>query len=75
MLIKDFFGQRNPSNYGGNDSPSEPTGLIYNKVLDYEKNDNLFILCRSIIQSFKEIWSVDDNFSMALDAILENVRD
>ena len=75
QLIQDFFGQRNPSNYGGNKFLNQNTGLIYNKVLDYEKNDNLFILCRSIIQSFKEIWSEDDNFSMALDAILENVRD
>ena len=73
-LIKDFFSQVNPSNYGGNNATSEATGLIYNKVLDYENSDNLFTLCRSIISSFKEIWCDPEDFSMALDAIFEKVR-
>lgn len=73
-LIKDFFSQVNPSNYGGNNATSEATGLIYNKVLDYENSDNLFTLCRSIISSFKEIWCDPEDFSMAMDAIFENVR-
>jgi len=73
-LIKDFFSQVNPSNYGGNNATSEATGLIYNKVLDYENSDNLFTLCRSIISSFKEIWCDPEDFSMAMDAIFEKVR-
>lgn len=73
-LIKDFFSQVNPSNYGGNNATSEATGLIYNKVLDYENSDNLFTLCRSIIFSFKEIWCDPEDFSMAMDAIFEKVR-
>ncbi len=73
-LIKDFFSQVNPSNYGGNNATNEATGLIYNKVLDYENSDNLFTLCRSIISSFKEIWCDPEDFSMALDAIFEKVR-
>jgi len=70
ILINDFFGQINPSNYGGNQGTSQTTGLIYNKVLSYEKDPDLFVLSRTIIKSFHEIWSEDENFNMAMGAIL-----
>lgn len=70
ILINDFFGQINPSNYGGNQGTSQSTGLIYNKVLSYEQHTDLFVLSRTIIKSFHEIWSEDENFNMAMGAIL-----
>jgi hypothetical protein len=74
-LINDFFGQINPSNYGGNDGTNKSSGLIYNKVLNYKPSENLFTLSHSIVKSLYEIWCEDDNFLMALNAILEHVRD
>jgi hypothetical protein len=74
-LINDFFGQINPSNYGGNHVTNKSSGLIYNKVLNYESSENLFTLSHSIVKSLYEIWCEDDNFLMAINAILEHVRD
>ena len=74
-LINDFFGQINPSNYGGNHVTNKSSGLIYNKVLNYESSENLFTLSHSIVKSLYEIWFEDDNFLMAINAILEHVRD
>jgi len=74
-LINDFFGQINPSNYGGNNVTNKSSGLIYNKVLNYKPSENLFTLSHSIVKSLYEIWCEDDNFLMALNAILEHVRD
>ena len=74
-LIDDFFGQINPSHYGGNNVTNKSSGLIYNKVLNYKPSENLFTLSQSIVKSLYEIWCEDDNFLMALNAILEHVRD
>ena len=53
-LIKDFFSQNSFKLWRERYATSEATGLIYNKVLDYENSDNLFTLCRSIISSLKK---------------------
>ena len=74
LLIEDFFEQI-PSNYGGNDMPNRNSGLIYNRVLDYEISDNLFTLSQNIIEGFKKIWVEDEYFSMGIRAILEQIRD
>ena len=55
--------------------PNRNSGLIYNRVLDYEISDNLFTLSQNIIEGFKKIWVEDEYFSMGIRAILEQIRD